>query len=92
LPSLRAKDNDVLLRELLKRWSNHKVMTCWLSRLFRSLEAFGMTQISPEEIGFLSFYDLVGYDNISLKYIFLNIIFCRQNCMGPSLDYFFCVK
>jgi hypothetical protein len=70
LPSLRAKDNDVLLRELLKRWSNHKVMTCWLSRLFRSLEAFGMTEISPEEIGFLSFYDLVGYDNISLKYFF----------------------
>jgi hypothetical protein len=71
LPSLRAKENDVLLRELLKRWSNHKVMTCWLSRLFRSLEAFGMTQISPEEIGFLSFYDLVAYDNyISLKYFF----------------------
>jgi cullin 1 len=70
LPSLRAKENDVLLRELLKRWSTHKVITCWLSRFFRSLEIFGITEISLEKIGFLSFYDLVGHDNISLKLSF----------------------
>jgi cullin 1 len=72
LPSLRAKENDVLLRELLKRWSTHKVITCWLSRFFRSLEIFGITEISLEKIGFLSFYDLVGHDNISLKLSFLD--------------------
>jgi len=70
LPSLQAKENEVLLRELLKRWSNYKIITLCLSRLFRSLETYDMRKSmdhSLEEIGFLSFYDLVGHENIPLK-------------------------
>ncbi|KEH36343.1 cullin-like protein [Medicago truncatula] len=62
LPSLRAKENEILLRELLKTWSNYKIITVCLSRLFRSLETYDMRKSmehSLEEIGFLSFYDLV---------------------------------
>ena len=38
LPSLHAHRDEVLLKELLKRWDNHKVMVCWLSRFFNYLD------------------------------------------------------
>ncbi|KAK4264624.1 hypothetical protein QN277_025777 [Acacia crassicarpa] len=39
-PSLRDKHHEFLLRELLRRWNSHKVMTRWLSRFFRYLECY----------------------------------------------------
>ncbi|KAI9114360.1 hypothetical protein K1719_014588 [Acacia pycnantha] len=39
-PSLRDKHHEFILRELLKRWNNHKVMTRWLSRFFHYLERY----------------------------------------------------
>ena len=38
LPSLRDHRDEFLLRELLKRWNNHKVMVRWLSRFFNYLD------------------------------------------------------
>ena len=38
LPSLREHRDEVLLKELLKRWNNHKVMVRWLSRFFNYLD------------------------------------------------------
>lgn len=38
LPSLHEHREEVLLRELLTRWNNHKVMVRWLSRFFNYLD------------------------------------------------------
>ena len=38
LPTLRDHRDEFLLQELLKRWSNHKVMVRWLSRFFNYLD------------------------------------------------------
>jgi hypothetical protein len=67
---LREKKDEILLRELLERWSNHKIMTKLLSSIFRYLHRFHIRKQglpSLEETGFLSFYYLVGDDEIPLK-------------------------
>ncbi|RHN64247.1 putative S-phase kinase-associated protein [Medicago truncatula] len=67
LPSLRENKDELLLRELLIRWSNHKIMTKLLSRIFCYLDRFHIPRKwglpSLEETGFLSFYHLV-YDEV----------------------------
>ncbi|KAI4311629.1 hypothetical protein MLD38_036510 [Melastoma candidum] len=40
LPSLREKHDEFMLRELVKRWGNHKVMVRWLSRFFYYLDRY----------------------------------------------------
>ncbi|KAI9124805.1 hypothetical protein K1719_004132 [Acacia pycnantha] len=40
LPSLRDEYHEFLLRELVKRWSNHKVMTRWLSHFFHYVDRY----------------------------------------------------
>jgi cullin 1 len=36
--SLREHRDEVLLKELLVRWGNHKLMVRWLSRFFNYLD------------------------------------------------------
>lgn len=36
--SLREHRDEVLLKELYKRWLNHKLMIRWLSRFFNYLD------------------------------------------------------
>lgn len=38
LPSLREKHDEFMLKELLRQWSNHRLMFRWLSRFFDHLE------------------------------------------------------
>ena len=38
LPVLKQHDAEVLLKELLTRWQNHKIMVRWLSRFFNYLD------------------------------------------------------
>ena len=38
MPALRQHDGEFLLKELLKRWQNHKIMVRWLSRFFNYLD------------------------------------------------------
>ena len=38
LPALGSQRDDYLLKELHKRWNNHKVMVRWLSRFFNYLD------------------------------------------------------
>ncbi|XP_011090310.1 cullin-1-like [Sesamum indicum] len=40
LPSLRGKQNEQLLQELLRRWKIHKTMTYWMSRFFHYLDRY----------------------------------------------------
>jgi cullin 1 len=41
LPALASQHNEYLLKELHKRWNNHKVMVRWLSRFFNYLDRQG---------------------------------------------------
>ncbi|KFK42683.1 hypothetical protein AALP_AA1G026300 [Arabis alpina] len=40
LPSLKDKYDEYMLKELVKRWSNHKVMVKWLTFFFNYLDRF----------------------------------------------------
>lgn len=62
LPSLREKHDEFMLRELLKRWTNHKIMVRWLSYFFRYLERYFIARMSLpalNEVGLTCFRDLV---------------------------------
>lgn len=62
LPALREKHGEHMLRELVKRWENHKIMVRWLSRFFNYLDRYYITRHSLAElkdVGMLCFRDLV---------------------------------
>ncbi|KAK4265737.1 hypothetical protein QN277_026751 [Acacia crassicarpa] len=62
LPSLRVEEDEALLIGLLRRWSNHKIMTYWLSRFFHYLNRYYIPRWglpSLEESSTSSFHDLV---------------------------------
>lgn len=40
LPAIEGNENESMLRELVKRWENHKVMVRWLSRFFNYLDRY----------------------------------------------------
>jgi len=48
MPALRQHDGEILLKELLRRWQNHKIMVRWLSRFFNYLDrcVFDLTRPS----------------------------------------------
>ncbi|CAI0466804.1 unnamed protein product [Linum tenue] len=76
LPSLREKHDEFLLRELVKRWANHKVMVRWLSRFFHFLDRKFCPQRSLpllNEVGFNCFRNLIAYltSNIFLLNFFM---------------------
>ena len=43
-PALSTQHHDYLLKELHKRWNNHKIMVRWLSRFFNYLDRCGHSQ------------------------------------------------
>eukprot|EP00246_Nothoceros_aenigmaticus_P018555 TRINITY_DN9759_c0_g1_i1.p1 TRINITY_DN9759_c0_g1~~TRINITY_DN9759_c0_g1_i1.p1 ORF type:complete len:748 (+),score=195.78 TRINITY_DN9759_c0_g1_i1:221-2464(+) len=62
LPALREKYDEFMLRELVKRWDNHKVMVRWLSRFFNYLDRYFIARrsLAPlNEVGLMCFRDLV---------------------------------
>ncbi|KAG8389452.1 hypothetical protein BUALT_Bualt02G0230900 [Buddleja alternifolia] len=62
VPSLREKHDEFMLRELVKRWTNHKVMVRWLSRFFHYLDRYFIARRSLpplKEVGLVCFRDLV---------------------------------
>jgi len=62
LPALREKHGEHMLRELVKRWDNHKLMVRWLSRFFNYLDRYYISRyaLAPlKDVGMLCFRDLV---------------------------------
>ncbi|KAF7120678.1 hypothetical protein RHSIM_Rhsim13G0015200 [Rhododendron simsii] len=62
LPCLREKHDEFLLKELVRRWANHKIMVRWLSRFFHYLDRYFITRRTlPNlyEVGLTCFRDLV---------------------------------
>ncbi|KAI3864099.1 hypothetical protein MKW98_031691, partial [Papaver atlanticum] len=69
LPSLREKHDEFLLRELEKRWINHKIMVRWLSRFFFYLDRYFIARRSLpplNDVGLLCFRKLV-YEEINVR-------------------------
>ncbi|XP_038877979.1 cullin-1-like [Benincasa hispida] len=69
LPSLREKHDEFMLRELVKRWVNHKVMVRWLSRFFHYLDRYFIARRSLpslHSVGLTCFRDLV-YRELNAK-------------------------
>ncbi|GER52211.1 cullin family protein [Striga asiatica] len=62
LPALRGKVNVDLLKELQRRWKDHKIMKMWLTRFFNFIERYYIPfrkLPSLEEISNSAFYSLV---------------------------------
>ncbi|KAF7809601.1 cullin-1 [Senna tora] len=65
LPSIKEKHDEFMLRELVQRWANHKVMVRWLSRFFHYLNRFFVARCSLptlNAVGLTRFRDLVYMD------------------------------
>nr|GEW53910.1 cullin-1-like [Tanacetum cinerariifolium] len=88
LPSLREKHDEFMLRELVRRWSNHKVMVRLLSRFFRYLDRYFIVQRSLpplNEVGLACFRDLV-YQEVKGKVRDAVISLIKQEREGQQID------
>jgi cullin 1 len=62
LPRIKEKHDEAMLKELVRRWDNHKLMIKFLSHVFKYLDRFYVKRLSlPElaEVGSSSFHDIV---------------------------------
>lgn len=62
LPALREKTDITLMKELLHRWSNHKIYVKWMDRFFTYLDRYYVKLQSVEPLhnrGFSIFHQLV---------------------------------
>ncbi|CAD5190749.1 unnamed protein product [Musa acuminata subsp. malaccensis] len=88
LPSLREKHDEFMLRELVKRWLNHKVMVRWLSRFFHYLDRYFIARRSLpplNEVGLTCFRNLV-YQEIKGKVKDAVISLIEQEREGEQID------
>ncbi|CAH1441220.1 unnamed protein product [Lactuca virosa] len=88
LPSLIEKHDEVLLRELVRRWSNHKVMVRWLSGFFQYLDRFyTVSKDYPKlkEAGISCFHDLL-YHKLEQKMTDAVISLIDQEREGKQID------
>ncbi|ONK61571.1 uncharacterized protein A4U43_C08F31360 [Asparagus officinalis] len=88
LPSLREKHDEFMLRELVKRWMNHKVMVRWLSRFFHYLDRYFIARRSLpalNEVGLTCFRDLV-FNEIKVKVRDAVISLIDQEREGEQID------
>ncbi|XP_022760536.1 cullin-1-like isoform X4 [Durio zibethinus] len=88
LPSLREKHDEFMLRELVKRWANHKVMVRWLFRFFHYLDRYFIARRSLpplNEVGLTCFRELV-YQELNAKVRDAVISLIDQEREGEQID------
>ncbi|KAI3982583.1 hypothetical protein MKX01_031322 [Papaver californicum] len=88
LPSLREKHDEFLLRELEKRWINHKIMVRWLSRFFIYLDRYFIVRRSLpplNDVGIVYFRKLV-YEEINVRAREAVISLINQEREGEQID------
>ncbi|CAL5346993.1 unnamed protein product [Camellia sinensis] len=88
LPSLREKHDEFMMRELVNRWSNHKVMVRWLSRFFHFLSRYFIPRRSLpalNDVGLTCFQDLV-YRELNGKVRDAVISLIDQEREGEQID------
>jgi len=62
LPRIKEKHDETMLKELTRRWENHKLMIRFLSHVFKYLDRFYVKRLSlPElaEVGSQNFHEIV---------------------------------
>ncbi|XWS39052.1 hypothetical protein CRYUN_Cryun18bG0017000 [Craigia yunnanensis] len=88
LPSLQEKHDEFMLRELVKRWANHKVMVRWLSRFFHYLDRYFIARRSLpslNEVGLACFRELVYQElNANVRDAVISLI--DQEREGEQID------
>ncbi|MCD7471285.1 Cullin-1, partial [Datura stramonium] len=89
LPALREKhDAELMLRELVKRWENHKLMVIRLLRYFYYLDRYFVPRNSLpslNEVGLTCFHDLV-YQELRGKAINAVIVLIEKEREGELID------
>ncbi|KAI8522729.1 hypothetical protein RHMOL_Rhmol13G0019500 [Rhododendron molle] len=88
LPCLREKHGEFLLKELVRRWANHKIMVRWLSRFFHYLDRYFITRRTlPNlyEVGLTCFRDLV-YEELKVAVRDAVIVLIDQEREGDQID------
>jgi len=50
LPALQARNGELLLDELIKRWKHHKIMNKWMKRFFTYLDRYYVKHHSHESL------------------------------------------
>ncbi|KAL9659124.1 hypothetical protein QQ045_018653 [Rhodiola kirilowii] len=88
LPSLREKHDEFKLRELVRRWANHKVMVRWLSRFFYYLDRYFIARRSLlplHDVGLTCFKELV-YEVVKDKVRDAVITLIDQEREGEQID------
>ncbi|EPS64542.1 hypothetical protein M569_10237, partial [Genlisea aurea] len=88
LPSVQEKHDEFMLRELVKRWQNHKIMVRWLSRFFHYLDRYFISRRSLpalKEVGLTCFRDLV-YEEVNAKVRDAVISLIDQEREGEQID------
>ncbi|URD74560.1 cullin 1 [Musa troglodytarum] len=88
LPSLRSKHDEYMLKELVRRWFNYKVMVRWLSRFFHYLDRYFVKKWSLlplREAGIACFRDVVyGEMKGKIKDAVISLIY--QEREGSQID------
>ncbi|WOG83765.1 hypothetical protein DCAR_0102943 [Daucus carota subsp. sativus] len=88
LPSLNQRHDEFMLRELEKRWLNHKIMMRWLSRFFEYLDRYFVTQNSLSSLnkaGLICFRDMV-YEEVKFKARDAVITLINKEREGEQID------
>lgn len=88
LPPLREKHDEFMLRELVKRWANHKVMVRWLSRFFFYLDRYFIARRSfppLNDVGLTCFRDLV-YQEVNARVRDAVIVLIDKEREGEQID------
>ncbi|CAL4956644.1 unnamed protein product [Urochloa decumbens] len=88
LPSLREKHGEFLLREMVLRWKNHKVMVRWLTRFFHYLDRYFISRKSLmplKEVGYDSFFTLV-FEELKATVTTILIAMIDQDREGQIID------
>ncbi|KAI9123232.1 hypothetical protein K1719_006121 [Acacia pycnantha] len=87
-PALREKHDEFMLRELVKRWANHKIMVRWLSHFFCYLDRYFVMSKSLQPlnaVGLTCFREMV-YKEINGKVRDAVISLIDQEREGEQID------
>ncbi|KAK8611861.1 hypothetical protein V6N13_131899 [Hibiscus sabdariffa] len=88
LPSLREKHDKFMLKELVQRWLNHKLMVKWLVRFFHYLDRYFINRRSLPAlnvVGLTCFLDLV-YEEMHSKVKDVVLVLIDQEREGEQID------
>ncbi|KAI9123095.1 hypothetical protein K1719_005984 [Acacia pycnantha] len=86
-PALREKKDEFMLRELVKRWANHKIMVRWLSHFFRYLDQYFVVRKSLQPlnaVGLTCFREMV-FEEINDKVMDALISLIGQGCEAKRI-------